>query len=240
MISPDLHTLTGAYVVDALDADEREQFEAHLLACPACRQEVAELTATTDRLAVAATEAPPAGLRDRVLAEVAGTPQLPPVVGDRRAEPPTRPPWYRQPLSWAAAVLLVMAGGLVAVAVTQAQRAERAEERADRIAAIATDPGRVERTGETAAGGSGTVVAAGGSAIFRAAGLRERPEDRTYQLWVISGDGATSAGVLGRDGRLEAIVDGVQTGDALGLTVEPEGGSPQPTGDLVLRLDLAS
>jgi anti-sigma-K factor RskA len=46
--------------------------------------------------------------------------------------------------------------------------------------------------------------------------------------------------VLGRDGRLEAIVDGVQTGDALGLTVEPEGGSPQPTGDLVLRLDLAS
>ena len=52
----DLHTLTGAYAADALDPVERDAFERHLQECADCRQEVAELRATTARLAGASYE----------------------------------------------------------------------------------------------------------------------------------------------------------------------------------------
>ena len=66
----EMHLLTGAYAADALDAGERDAFEVHLGTCDACRQEVAELTATTARLGSAEAVPPPPGLRARVLDEI--------------------------------------------------------------------------------------------------------------------------------------------------------------------------
>jgi len=236
---PELHTLTGAYAADALDAEERDRFERHLAACADCRQEVAELRATTARLAGAAYEQPPAALRTRVLDEVGRTRQLPPVT-DHNVVSMTRRRWWRQPASAAAALLLVVSVGLGALAWQQGQRADDAEARAARIAAVVTDPDRVESNAPATTEGSGTVVAARDLAVFRTDGLPELPADQAYQLWVISDDGATSAGVLGRDGDLEQVVEGVDDAEALGLTVEPSGGSAAPTGDLVLQLPLQS
>ena len=76
----DLHTLTGAYAADALDPVERDEFERHLQECADCRQEVAELRATTARLAGASYEMPAAELRGRVLDEVSRTRQEAPAV----------------------------------------------------------------------------------------------------------------------------------------------------------------
>ena len=81
-MSGDLHTLTGAYAADALSETERLAFERHLDACPACDQEVRELTETAARLGSAVALPPPAALWDRVRAEAAATRQLPPPVGD--------------------------------------------------------------------------------------------------------------------------------------------------------------
>lgn len=238
----DLHTLTGAYAADALDEVERDEFEQHLQECVDCRQEVSELRATAARLAAASYEMPTAELRGRVLDEVSRTRQEPPVV-DRRFsrtdEPASRPLW-QQPASLAAAFFLVAALGLGALAGVQWQRADRAEQRADRIAAVATDPDRVETSAAAATGGSGTVIAADDLAVFRTDGLPELPADRAYQLWLINDDGATSAGVLGRGGALEKVMDDVSGADSVGLTVEPASGSEQPTGDLVLQLSLES
>src|ERR671929_154341 len=39
----DVHTLSGAYALDALDPEEASEFRAHLEGCAACRQEVREL-----------------------------------------------------------------------------------------------------------------------------------------------------------------------------------------------------
>ncbi|HET9944898.1 MAG TPA: anti-sigma factor [Actinomycetes bacterium] len=239
MTDPELHTLTGAYAADALEPDERDRFERHLAACADCRQEVAELRATTARLAGAAFEQPPADLRARVLDEVSRTRQQPPLTDDN-VVPLTAKRWWRQPASAAAALLLVVSAGLGALAWQQDQRADDAEARAAQIAAVVTDPDRVESNAPATTGGSGTVVAAEDLAVFRTEGLPELPSDQDYQLWVISDDGATSAGVLGRDGDLEQVVEGVADADALGLTVEPSGGSDAPTGDLVLQLPLQS
>ncbi|MFP4149023.1 MAG: RskA family anti-sigma factor, partial [Nitriliruptoraceae bacterium] len=72
---PDLHTLTGAYAVDALDDTERAVFEAHLEVCLPCAQEVRELQETAARLGGAAVAAVPSDLKARVLAEIDATRQ---------------------------------------------------------------------------------------------------------------------------------------------------------------------
>jgi len=79
-MNADIHVLTGAYACDALDLSELGAFEEHLASCDSCAQEVTELRATAAALALAEAVEPPAGLRERVMAEVAITRQLAPVV----------------------------------------------------------------------------------------------------------------------------------------------------------------
>ncbi|HEY1175361.1 MAG TPA: zf-HC2 domain-containing protein, partial [Phytomonospora sp.] len=50
-MSDDVHTLVGAYALDALDDLDRARVERHLGRCPSCAGEAAELTATAARLA---------------------------------------------------------------------------------------------------------------------------------------------------------------------------------------------
>ena len=70
-MSPDLHHLSGAYAVDALDDVERASFEEHLAVCADCRAEVAELSATAHSLASLTEVAPPPSLRASVLTGIA-------------------------------------------------------------------------------------------------------------------------------------------------------------------------
>jgi anti-sigma factor RsiW len=237
MSEHDVHTLTGAYATDALPDEERHAFDDHLEQCPACRQEVAELSATTARLGAAVAAPAPAAMRARVLAEVARTRQVSPVVTsltDRR----TAMPWFRQPLGVAASLLVVVAMGLGVYATSETRRADRASQ----IAAVATDPNRGESTHSVSSGGAGTLIAAGDRAIFRANGVKSLPDDRTYQLWIINASGAHSVGVLGRagSGDISRFVEGVKTTDTIGLTVEPKGGSKQPTTTPVVLLPVSA
>ena len=58
-------------------------------------------------------------------------------------------------------------------------------------------------------------------AIFRASDLPDLPSGKTYQLWLIFGGTARSAGVLGQGGQRQALLDDVGGWQALGLTGEP-------------------
>ena len=62
----DLHTLTGAYALDALDDAERREFEAHLAQCAGCRQRVTNEQLFREKLRAAATVRAPEALRARV------------------------------------------------------------------------------------------------------------------------------------------------------------------------------
>ncbi|SEN39589.1 anti-sigma factor [Cryobacterium sp. TMT1-3] len=58
------------------------------------------------------------------------------------------------------------------------------------------------------------------------------PSDQDYQLWYINGEGAVSAGTFDSsgDGTAWRVLDGtMHAGDQVGVTVEPNGGSDQPT-----------
>ena len=57
----DIHALSGAYAVDALDDIERAQFERHLAECPACTAEVSSLREAAALLAETTAAAPSAG-----------------------------------------------------------------------------------------------------------------------------------------------------------------------------------
>ena len=83
VLRDDLHVLTGSYALDALDDQEREEFERHLQHCPSCDAEVRGLCETAARMAMASAVAPPTRMEQRVLAAAYRTRQLPPLVGPR-------------------------------------------------------------------------------------------------------------------------------------------------------------
>ena len=63
------------------------------------------------------------------------------------------------------------------------------------------------------------------------------PSDQDYQLWYINGDGAASAGTFDStgDGTAWRVLDGtMHAGDQVGVTVEPNGGSDQPTSNPIV------
>ena len=90
-----------------------------------------------------------------------------------------------------------------------------------------------------AANGRMFVAQGSGEALFSASGLPALPSNRTYQLWFIADGQPMSAGTFdvgpGGAGRVlveAALPDG---GIVWAVTVEPAGGVPQPTGEMVLK-----
>ncbi|QQQ73478.1 anti-sigma factor [Saccharothrix sp. 6-C] len=257
------HTLIGAYVLDAVSDTERRLFEEHLASCSNCAQDTAELLETTALLAASATVEPPAHLRERVLAAVADTRQLPPETEVRvpvrtgteppRVEPgrgtPGRVVWLRRAATLAAAAGIAVAVTLGVQAVDTNRRLEQdlqalEQVNADssRMAELLSAPDAKLVRGDVTGGGTGTVVAssAKGQVLFLGQGLARLPEDRTYQLWLIGAEGPRPAGLLTSSaGSAEPLLASGFTGrEAVGLTVEPRGGSPQPTTPTVVVLPL--
>jgi len=78
-----------------------------------------------------------------------------------------------------------------------------------------------------------------GSAVLVVSGLDQLEAGRVYQLWMIAGNTPLSAGLFEVDEGGVAVVQ-VATGaapgafNAVGVSVEPDGGSQTPTGDIVM------
>ena len=89
-MSTEPHTLSGAFVLDALSPEEAEQFRRHLQSCAVCREEVRELREAAARLGAVEAIAPPLELKTRVLAAADRTPQKPPRLGSSGTTPAPR------------------------------------------------------------------------------------------------------------------------------------------------------
>lgn len=85
----DLHADVGSYVTDALEAEERGVFEAHLQGCEHCRREVAEFDETLVEFARVAATPPPTALRTAVLAGIREVRPLPPLGSEHEPTQPT-------------------------------------------------------------------------------------------------------------------------------------------------------
>ncbi len=82
------------------------------------------------------------------------------------------------------------------------------------------------------------VEAGAGRAVLVVTDLAPLPGDQTYQLWLIQGDSPVSAGTFQVDAQGRGLfpVTGapLPSFDAVGVSIEPAGGSAAPTGDIVL------
>jgi anti-sigma-K factor RskA len=266
-MSPDLHHLSGAYAVDALDDAERADFERHLAACATCRDEVAELAEAAQRLGALTEATPPERLRASVLAgirqvrplpppagaavtsrgvdEDAGAPTPPPAPGDgaRHAAPTTGGtgvPFLRRTSTWlaaAAAVVLLTVGGLVwqpwntgrgtLTAVEQVQQAPDAT-------TATSDAGGVKASLEYSRSLDRSALTV--------SGLPPAPSGSTYQLWYIPASGdPRSAGFLTATGAgSPTLLEGdIGNASAVGVSLEPAGGSAAPTTDPVVVVSLS-
>lgn len=245
-----MSTLTGAYAVDALSEDERREFEVHLARCPECTQEVRELRETVARLGAALAAAPPEQLKQRVLDEIRHTRQLPPPTGEEH-------PWghrTRRRRGWgtrlavAAAVAgVVLAGAFGAIALrsqsemhdVQRQMAEGQQTHAEMAAIMSAPDAKMHTSGGIGMNATAMMSKNMGQAVFLGSAQQAPPAPHVYQLWFIGNYGYRSAGVLSEDpnGQMKPIVAALPPGTAgMGVTVEPAGGSPQPTTNPVLQM----
>lgn len=243
MTSPDMHTLAGAYALNALSEHERARFERHLIECAACTAEVRELQATAARLGEAAAESPPPELKQRVLAEVATTRQdRPKARGSESLR--TRasrgvPRWAMGIAVAAAVVALALAGVLGGIAVqkdgelnTATEQIQRLQARYGPMSELLRAPDARISHASSGIGGTATVLYSPSQhkAIFLAEGLPQQPKDRDYQLWVLTPDHVEPAPVLPEKGRTTAmLLEDVRDSAKLALTIEPEGGSEKPS-----------
>ncbi len=254
---PDPHTMAGPYALDALSEPDRGLFEQHLSGCDTCAQELRGLLETTALLGAATAAQPPARLRERVLAEVSRTRQLPP------AAVPQDPPWParraaavegRPRRPWLPRLALALAvsvtGSLVAaaaafgvVALATQHRLDQVQAGTHAIAAVLNAPDARMMTARARTGGTATVVMSHAmhTLVLTTAGLPALPSARSYQLWLMGPGGARPAGMLPapRQGVTAPVTaSGLAAGDMVALTVEPADGSARPTSPPILMLAL--
>jgi anti-sigma-K factor RskA len=224
----DVATLSGAYALNALSAEEREAFEAHLGESESLRHEVTELADTAVLLgrAIAPVE-PPAALKANIMSLIASTPQLP--VAPRLvavespsaasaasvAEPVEATPvltpagqkaqsrWFTKPVmaivAAAAAIGIIVGGGVLVNTVGDNTAQNQA---ADQLAAINAASDMQQAVSDVAGGGTATLVWSNElqSSAMIVDGLATLPDGKVYELWYIDAESvARPAGTFGVD-----------------------------------------
>jgi len=235
--SHDLHLLTGAYAVDALTGAELDEFEKHLRRCPSCTEEVRGLQETAARLGLTTAIEPPPWMRREVLAAASRTRQLPPSGGRLLArDTPRRVTRLRRSLPRSAAAVAVAAAiaVLAVVQVNTRDQLHQTQQGSRAVAAVLAAPDAHLERSSTTVGGTVTAVisARDREAVVTTADMPAQADAKIYQLWVIRGSAARSVGLLpGTSTGVTSpvLAADVQPGDRLGITVEPAGGTSQPT-----------
>lgn len=249
-----------AYALGALDGEDLREMEEHLASgCAECRRQLDLWDRDLEALAESVPPVQPSETtRARILRQVGTAPVAP-------AAPASRLPRWLLPLAatllfavalWGITGQMRLRGELDRLG---AERDELARQVAtlDREVSLARDEARraSQALEVLSAPGVRSVVlaslktpgAAGHTyvnpqtrdALFYAFNLPALPSDKTYQLWFIT-DKPVSAGTFAVDERGTASlrverVEDVETIQAWAVTVEPRGGVPQPTGEMVLK-----
>ncbi|MFC9766919.1 anti-sigma factor domain-containing protein [Rhodococcus jostii] len=228
------------YALDALDDSERRELDTDLAATDGDTRSTFTDEVRRIREAFAAVSAvgavePPPRVRTRVLDEVRKSASGPTSLTERRSR---RRRW--QVAVAAAAAVGVLAGGTVIVR-------QLTEGPAPTVAEQVLDASDVHSsTSPIAAGGSATAnySKSQDAVVFVLDGVAPPSADTVYQLWLMpaSGDAPVPAGTLS-PGEVQptttVVLDDVGSMSNLAVTVEPPGGSPQPTSEPFAVLQLS-
>jgi len=238
--------LKDSYVLGALPEEERLEFERYLLAHPDLQAEMEELSTVAGLLALSVPELePPPELREKVMHTVEAE-AVPPAEG----APPraSRRSWLAG--MWDAVGLrdlALVAAAVLAVGLFSWGMLLQGEVRdlQGRVQSLQSQPqDRPQGPQMIALGGAGAeqgvraelITLKGDRAVLVAENMPSAPEGKTYQIWVIKGDTPQPSGLFEPRGDSVAAVleNPVEGADVVAVTVEPEGGSKEPTTDPML------
>ncbi len=246
--SVETEELASAFAVGALPPGEAAEYVRHLALCGPCRVLAAELQAVADALPSALEpRVASAGLKERVMRPMRAE-------SADRQEPAeaTRPAtvlrWSMR-RRWTAG--LAVAASIVALAAaavlwnlglrSRNDDLQSQVNRLEQMLGAISSAGQVTKLQGTkdAPGASGTVVQSpsGALAYVFLMALPELPEGMVYQAWSIKGSDPVGVGLFSSKGLGEQLVvlDADFSGaDAIGISIEPAGGSQTPTGAIVL------
>lgn len=229
--------LLEAYALDILAEDEAQVVARHLQGCADCRADLAAYRRVTDELAFATPDealdaALDAALKQRLMARIQTREQ-------ETGAQPSAGVWEKiaaalqgwQPVAVALAILIVLS---IALWWQQGRNVQNEGER------------QITLTGTDAAPEARGVIQFGadtdrGTLVVE--GLPLLAPDRQYQLWLIKDGDRVSGGVFSvtDDGNATITIAAPNPLDdyaAYGITIEPFGGSPGPTGKRVLGYNL--
>jgi len=223
--------LKEAYVLGALPEVERHEFEEYLGTHPARQTEIDDLLTVAGLLALSPQEQdPPPQLRRNIMSVV-----------EAEARRPAAPMRSRFAGLWEILSLRNLTLGAAAVLVIGLftwNMVLRGEVQ-DLNGEVANLQDAQQESRMIALQGSGTAQQAQAEVmvledhygVLMAEDLPKAPEHRTYQIWVIDGDQPEPGGLFSPEGEAVAAVvkKPLEGADAVAVTVEPEGGSPQPT-----------
>jgi anti-sigma-K factor RskA len=220
----DIHELSAAYALDALDASELEAFEEHLSRCPECRENVASFQAAAAELAYDAdAPAPSPVLRNRILTQAAS----------ERPYDAAAPPRRRRGLPVAATAAVAAGCAALALAFWAADLSRQVDDlqarqhSADEVALMLANP-NAERVPLDGANGVLVVDEETQEGHLLVFGLEAAPAEHTYEAWVIPRDGeAVPAGLFSGGGERATVVPlnaPVPAGAIVAVTVEQAGG----------------
>jgi anti-sigma-K factor RskA len=210
----EIHDLTAAYALDALDERDARDYEEHLRDCPRCRDELRELSEAASALAYAApAPAPPPALRDRILAEVRRN-------GSNVVPLRARRTFFATAGLAAVAACVAIGLGFWAFSLQSSLDEEREANRATSLG-----DGRAR-----------LVVGDDRSGVLILYGVPAAPQGKDYEAWVAADGAVEPAGVFeaGRQ-RVVTLKRPVPPDATVMVTLETEGGVPQPEGDVIFR-----
>jgi anti-sigma-K factor RskA len=248
-----------ALALGALDAEERAFVMAHVDICARCREQLAAHMSVADGLMRAVPpRVPPPGLKQALMARV------------QQHHTQAQSSVWQQLVNWlrrgqavphwalgAVTAVLVLALGLFGLQTTRLgmQQEVLVTQLRQQQAALALLSG----SGTTAVNMQGTAVAASATAV-----LKFDPEDtvailqtrdlpalsanQAYQLWLVDASGKRDSGAVfsvpgDANGKVTLVVMAprpMKTYVRCGVSIEPQGGSPAPTGPAALSSKLWS
>jgi Predicted transmembrane transcriptional regulator (anti-sigma factor) len=253
----EIHGAVGSYVVNALDGDEREEFEAHLAVCPTCTREVQEFCETAAELSLLASATPPpAALRSSILSAISEVRPVPPELlqPESAAEiapaQPSPPAAERAPAERpidelalrrqqrrtrilsvlvAAVVAAALALGGVVYGLVQARQSQVAQQAAETELLTAPDVKTYTATMKDGGQVSFVVSRSLNRAMFVGKGLPSVGADHTYQLWTLEGQRPIPDNTVpGGGDRKEFFRETLSGVTGLAVSVEAAGGAKQP------------
>ncbi len=232
--------LLPAYALDILDEDEARQVREHLESCDICRHELRAYQTIVSELPLAGIETePPPKLKESILEQARRS--------KHTAQPDAGTSWWqtirerlmlRTPAWGMVSLVLIVLLGVSNLFLWQ-RLSQVESERQNKLATVPLI------SGDFAPGATGMLVISsdGEHGTLVVDGLPVLDESQQYQLWLIRDGSRTSGGVFSVDvegyGSLWITApEPLISYQAVGITIEPAGGSPGPTGERVLSGEL--